>query len=354
MERGISACRLCENTELAEIIDLGVQAMSDVFPKARSEQVAAWSLKLVRCTGDSNACGLLQLAHAQGGNPSTMAGEFPLRMHDGAHTDHSKPRSALAAAVQSSGNPANVLVAEPGALSTRERPLQYLRQVRDALDHGSVCVFEEHYMPAMLQRNAYDRIRHEQLAYCGLRQIKWMIDTAKLKIIDVEFEGHSAGSVSVAVARHEFPRKQCHAVERILDEEARAGLHTLNPYRDFAERVTAGIELLRTFLDRARTAGKTVNALGASREGNVILQSCHVTQTDIGQIGETDPEKVGAFTPGTLLPIVAEEDVLAMQSNFLLVLPWQMRGMLLRQRKLLGRNVLFPLPKLEFVRAASS
>ena len=40
----------------------------------------------------------------------------------------------------------------------------------------------------MIENKSYDNICHEHLEYYCLKQIKWMADQSRLKIIDVEFE----------------------------------------------------------------------------------------------------------------------------------------------------------------------
>ena len=67
-----------------------------------------------------------------------------------------------------------------------------------------------------------------------------------------------------------------------------------------------------------------------------------------------NPDKFEAFTPGSLLPIVSEEDVLAMQPDYLLVLPWHFRGFFVEHPRYFGHNLVFPLPQLELVRTTEA
>ena len=48
-----------------------------------------------------------------------------------------------------------------------------------------------------------------------------------------------------------------------------------------------------------RADGKRILGYGASTKGNVILQFCGLTADDIPAIAEVNPDKFGAFTPGT-------------------------------------------------------
>jgi NDP-4-keto-2,6-dideoxyhexose 3-C-methyltransferase len=152
------------------------------------------------------------------------------------------------------------------------------------------------------------------------------------------------------VAKRESRHAESPEVAVILDQEARAGLNTLQPFHDFAKNVAASRATLRAFLDEAKSFGKTVCALGASTKGNVLLQYCQITEADVARVGEVNPDKFEAFTPGTLLPIVSEEDVLAMQPDYLLVLPWHFRSFFVEHPRYFGHNLIFPLPQLELIR----
>ncbi|MDP6425998.1 MAG: methyltransferase, partial [Dehalococcoidia bacterium] len=59
----IQGCRICENSQLDLILDLGEMALTGIFPKTKSEEVPTGPLTLVKCreaiSGDS--CGLVQL-----------------------------------------------------------------------------------------------------------------------------------------------------------------------------------------------------------------------------------------------------------------------------------------------------
>src|SRR5262249_46562938 len=146
----------------------------------------------------------------------------------------------------------------------------------------------------------------------------WMTDRLGLKIIDVEFNDINGGSFSLMVAKRDSQHAESPLVGSILAEEASAGLLTLQPFHDFAKNVAASRTRLRAFLDESKRFGKTVCVLGASTKGNVLLQYCQITEADVARVGEVNPDKFEAFTPGSLLPIVSEEDVLAMQPDYLL------------------------------------
>jgi hypothetical protein len=89
--------------------------------------------------------------------------------------------------------------------------------------------------------------------------------------------------------------------------------------------------------------------LGASTKGNVILQYCGFNAKDIEVIGEVNPDKFGAVTPGSWIPIEDEKGVLKSAPDYLLVLPWHFRDFFVSNPAYVGQKLVFPLPQLEVV-----
>src|SRR4030066_1170575 len=59
-----TACRICGNTKLERVLDLGVQMLTGVFPRNRDAKITTGPLHLVKCSGNDEVCGLVQLEHS--------------------------------------------------------------------------------------------------------------------------------------------------------------------------------------------------------------------------------------------------------------------------------------------------
>jgi len=103
------------------------------------------------------------------------------------------------------------------------------------------------------------------------------------------------------------------------------------------------------FISEARDSGKKVYALGASTKGNVLLQHYGLSSRDILSIGEVNPDKFGCFTPGTLIPIIPESDVLSLDPDYIVILPWHFKDFFLSNPNLSGKKLVFPLPEFQIV-----
>jgi NDP-4-keto-2,6-dideoxyhexose 3-C-methyltransferase len=411
MYTAISKCRICDNSSLTPVIDLGVQMLTGVFPKRRDEAITAGPLHLVKChSADDRACGLLQLLHSydlkemygdnygyrSGLNPSmvrhlhsridkvlTLARLAPgdlvidIGSNDGtslkAYPRHkyrllgidptaAKFRefyppgidvlpdffSAELVEQKCSGRRAKIITSF-SMFYDLEDPLDFMREVYSVLDDDGVWVFEQSYMPTMLSTNSFDTICHEHLEYYGLKQIRWMADQVGFKIIEIETNAVNGGSFAVTMAKRHSHYRASQAVDGLLEQEHDLGLDTLAPYFAFAERAAAARAQFTEFLSRAQASGKSVLALGASTKGNVILQYCGVTSAQLPAIGEVNCDKLGSITPGTFIPIVAEDEVLRQRPDFLVILPWHFRDFFLSNPKFKGQTLVFPLPTLDVI-----
>ncbi|MFK5915662.1 MAG: class I SAM-dependent methyltransferase [Woeseiaceae bacterium] len=405
----IDKCRICECKELECVLDLGEQMLTGVFPTKKNTDITVGPLRLVKCMSE-DGCGLLQMEHSY--DLGEMYGEnYGYRSGlNASMVSHlkNKVKNILALVSVSEGdlivdigsNDSTTLQAYPDSgltlvgvdptgikfheyypphiqlipeffssalLKERfpdkkakiitsfsmfydlESPLQFMQEVYDVLDDDGIWVFEQSYMPTMLEKNSYDTICHEHLEFYGLYQIKWMADRVGFKIIDVEFNDVNGGSFSIVVAKSLGNTLVTPDVQKILDNENSLGLHTLTPYHEFATRVANSRNELINFIDEAVENGKTIAALGASTKGNVLLQYCGLTSDKISYVGEVNSEKYGCFTPGTWIPIISEADLLSKNPDFLIVLPWHFRSFFENNKLFSGMNLVFPLPNLDVV-----
>jgi hypothetical protein len=232
-----------------------------------------------------------------------------------------------------------------------EDPASFAQEIASILDEEfGVWVFEQSYMPLMLERNAYDTVCHEHLEFYGLKQIQWIAEHAGLEILDVELNSVNGGSLSVTAGLKGKTQFSVNAnVQKMLSAEQEAGLSTLVPYQQFAARVDQSRVELQAFVSRVEHEGKTILGIGASTKGNVLLQYCGFTSDQIGKIGDVNVDKHGSVTPGSWIPIQAEDEILASDPDYLLVFPWHFRDFFINHPKFKGRTLVFPLPRLEIV-----
>jgi NDP-4-keto-2,6-dideoxyhexose 3-C-methyltransferase len=408
----ISACRMCGNETLERVVDLGEQYLTGVFPTSiEKDELTCGPLHLVKCHGDKKSCGLLQLEHTYdldemygdnygyrsglntnmvshlktkiksiieytnlsdgdlvidiGSNDGTSLGFYSeglllvgIDPTGSKFREYYKPHinlisdffSANLVSEKFPGKKAKV-VTSFSMLYDLEKPLDFARDIASILDpDAGLWVFEQSYMPTMLEKITFDTICHEHLEYYGLKQIMWLTEEAGLKVVDVELNDVNGGSFSVIAALKESSHEpNIINIQRLLDQEINLRLETLEPYIQFSADIDAACSALKEFIASEKNNGKRICGLGASTKGNVLLQYCGFTSDDIELIGEVNPDKFGSLTPGSWIKIESESEVLASNPDYLLVLPWHFKEFFLKNPAFKGQQLIFPLPKLEIV-----
>ena len=410
MTARIERCRICGNSQLAPILSLGEQSLTGLFPRSDDGPVTVAPLELVKCTpaNGERTCGLVQLRHSFDSNvmyganygyrsslnPSMVAhlreiveqlaarvelhpGDLVIDIgsNDGTLLSFYQPGPTFIGvdptAVKYAGeyrDDAVVLTDFFDAESIARRfparkaklitsiamfydladPLHFVRGIESLLADDGLWHFEQSYLPSMMRANAYDTICHEHLEYFSLQQIRWLLERAGLKIVDVATNDTNGGSFAVTAAKASSLHRQT-----IVNDEDDV-VTGLAAWIEFEQRIREHRDAFRSALMQLRAEGQRVIGYGASTKGNVILQYCGIDRELLPCIAEVHPEKVGRVTPGTRIPIISEDEARQMKPDVFVVFPWHFRDFVVaKEREFLcrGGTLLFPLPRVEFVTA---
>jgi SAM-dependent methyltransferase len=237
-----------------------------------------------------------------------------------------------------------------------ENPIGFAKAIKRHLAPGGIWVFEMSYMPSMLKMTSYDTICHEHLEYYSLAVIEFILRAAGLKLFDATLNSINGGSIRChATHASTFAYRNDESIanlQRLRQEEFDLELDTDKPYRNFQDRINIHKDELNSLLRRLKRDGKRIHIYGASTKGNTILQWCGIDSRIIDYAAERNPEKYGASTLGTDIPIISEAQSREMMPDYYLVLPWHFREEFLeRERPMLeaGVGLIFPLPTVEVV-----
>lgn len=404
----LTKCRVSGSSHLIPVLHLGEQELTGVFPTP-GQPVTSGPLDLVWCPES----GLLQLAHTY--NASEMYGEnygyrsglnasmvrhltqkvgflekladlkpgdtvLDIGSNDATSLKAYKTQGLKRIGIDPTGNkfrdyyPDDVtlvsdfftkdnfrrssdksakIVSSISMFYDLDDPIAFARDISSVLANDGLWHFEQSYMPAMLRTVSYDTICHEHLEYYSLGVVKKILDAADLKLIDVQMNSINGGSFAVTAAPKNTSRSPNHAViDWLLGQEERMGLNTVRPFREFEDRVFRHKGDLVRLLKSLAADGKKVLGYGASTKGNVTLQFCGITTSEVSAIAEVNTEKFGCETPGTRIPIISEADARAMKPDYFLVLPWHFKeGILQREQEFIakGGKFIFPFPEIEIV-----
>ncbi len=408
-----TTCRVCGSASLTPVIDLGPQYLQGSFVKPGKEMPSQRKINcsLVRCNPqvDENACGLLQMEHSVppeilyaaywyrsgtnatmrnhlqeivssttsliakencnvldiGCNDGTLLGYYPAgyvkygcdpsdvaqEVKNATVVQDIFPSAELFKAI---GDKKMDIITSIAMFYDLESPVDFAKGIKNLLSPEGIWVFEMSYMPHMLELDSYDTICHEHLEFYSLAVLEKIASMAGIKIFKIAFNNINGGSIRCYATHKESSRYFIPENNKLLNEirqkEFDLELDTDKPYVAFQYRIEKVKTELHNLLVKLKAEGKRVHIYGASTKGNTILQWCDINNMLVDYAAERNPDKYGAFTLGTNIPIISEAESRAMNPDYYLVLPWHFKEEFVeREKEALekGTGFIFPLPKIE-------
>ena len=408
-----NTCRVCGSTSLKRVIDLGPQYLQGSFVKPGKEMPSHRKIDctLVRCNpeADENACGLLQMEHSVppeilyaaywyrsgtndtmrnhlkdivdsvvntvgnakhpsvldiGCNDGTLLGYYPKNFIKYGCDPSDVAQEVKEATVVQDIFPSEELfrllegkkmdvITSIAMFYDLEDPVAFVKGIKRFLSPTGVWVFEMSYMPRMLELDSYDTICHEHLEFYSLAVLEKILALGGMKVFKISFNDINGGSIR-CYATHKENSKHDSKENNILLNEIRhkefdLELDTDKPYVSFQQRIEKLKIELHDLLVKLKKEGKKVHVYGASTKGNTILQWCDIDHTLVECAAERNPDKYGAMTLGTNIPIISEAESRAMNPDYYLVLPWHFKDeFIVREKEALekGTGFIFPVPEI--------
>ena len=222
--------------------------------------------------------------------------------------------------------------------------------LRALVKESGLITLEFPHLLRLIERRQYDTIYHEHYSYLSLLTASRALETAGLRVLDVEELSTHGGSLRVHARPAAVGGEPSERVKAVLEAEAVAGLHTAAGHEGFAHEVLRIKSDLVEFLVGAARAGKSVAGYGAPGKGNTLLNHCGIRSDLLAYTVDRSPVKQGKFLPGTHIPIYPPERIAQTKPDYILVLPWNLRDEISQQLDYVrswGGRLVFPIPTLE-------
>jgi hypothetical protein len=414
-----TTCRICGNPHLTTILDLGDMYLQGLFVKDGyiKPPERKVPLKLMFCdpTKNETACGLVQLSNTisqnilystywyRSGTNTTMRNhlkdivDLSLKYLKNISYDHKSvldigcndgtmlsfyPKDIIKYGVDPSNSIDEIkdisikkmkdvypndniknskfhCITSVAMLYDLEDPLSFVSEICNNLTDTGIWVFEMSYLPSMLKMNAFDTICNEHIEYYSLSVIETMLEWYNMKLINATLNDTNGGSIQCIAVK-----KSCllHPINsenlnKLRTLEFEMEIDNMTPYIAFRDRVEKITTSLSKLLTTYKEEGKEIHLYGASTKGNTLLQACKLNNEIISYAADRNPDKWGAKTLGTNIPIISEEESRKMRPDVYLVLPWHFKNEFLEREKETIENgaiFVFPLPEITIVKKSEN
>ncbi len=227
----------------------------------------------------------------------------------------------------------------------------FIEGLKIALKPGGAFVIEMHYLLDMIEQVAFDTIYHEHVSYWALGPMKRLFEAHGMHVVDAERVPLHHGQLRVHVQRQGEGTVQP-GVEKILTAEKAAGLGQFLTYQQFAERAQRIKRDLHQKLAGLAHKGERVAGYGAPAKGNTLLGFLEIGPELLPYIVDRSPLKQGLYTPGTHIPVVPPERLLADQPDYVLLLAWNFVDEIVEQQaeyRRRGGRFMVPVPEVRIL-----
>jgi len=181
-----------------------------------------------------------------------------------------------------------------------------------------VVSIEAPHLLSLIAGMQFDTIYHEHFFYWSLHAMAQVLAAHGLIVMRVERLATHGGSLRVFASAPPHGDPGDLAAVRASETETR--LDHADGYAGFGPKVGAVLDGLRTHLHAMR--GRRIAAYGAAAKGNTLLNAAGITAADIAMVADRNPAKQGRLLPGSRIPVVTPEALLAFRPEEVLILPW--------------------------------
>ncbi len=229
----------------------------------------------------------------------------------------------------------------------------FVEGIRIILKPSGVCTIEFPHLLETMAGNQFDQIYHEHFSYFAALTAEKIFAAHGMRVFDVEELWTHGGSLRIyACHAGDAAHPSLPPVSELVRRERGAGLHRLETYADFADRVRATKRKLLSFLIEAKSSGKSLAGYGAPGKGNTLLNYCGIRTDFLDYTVDRNPYKQGKYLPGTHIPIFPPEKIAETKPDYVLILPWNLKDEITAQLAYIrgwGGKFVVPIPEVSII-----
>jgi SAM-dependent methyltransferase len=358
----ITNCRICESSELEQILDLGEQPLANSLLINPDEVELFVPLIIIRCdncstiqlsvnvnpklmfqeylwvtsTSDSSRKHCQDLANSIIKNSPNVVSILEIGSNDGTLLKELKfkgvkrligvdPAKNISAAIQERdfdiyteffslefarefkerNKKVDVVVAR-NVLSHVPDLKDVMAGISEIISEDGLAVIEFHEATKILTELHYDSIYHEHTFYHSIKSMAAALEKIGFKIFDLMKSPISGGSFVIFASRKDLPESRI--LLDAIQSETITGIYDLEAWRNFAEEVSRHLNLLRARLNNSHN--ETWRSFGASARSSTLMNAIGPVSKNLVAVADNNLLKSHRYSPGIHLLIEKPEQVI--------------------------------------------
>ena len=231
-----------------------------------------------------------------------------------------------------------------------------LHGITDGVAHllgpDGLFVFEVSYLLDVFEKTLFDTIYHEHLSYHTVKPLVGLFERHGMELIDaIRVDSHGGSLRAIAKRKGgRFPVQP--GVARLIQEEARLGLHGPEAYRGFFAKIQERKAELSRLLGQAKRAGRRIAGFGAPAKATTLMYHFGLGPETLDYLIDDSPLKQGLYSPGHHIPVVPSSALYdpERRPDDALILAWNFAEPIMKKHQAFrdgGGRFIVPLPTVE-------
>lgn len=217
-------------------------------------------------------------------------------------------------------------------------PTDFVTGVNQLIGEHGHFVWETGYVRYLTEDCVFDNVHHEHIDYYAVRPLIGFYQQFRLELFDVEATTSKGSSIRCYVRRKSSTRKIAASVEDLVKHEEDRGYFSSATYARLAARLAATRTELHEKIAAWRADGKTVAGYGAAIGTTTILY-----HFDLGSkldfLVDDNPIRHGLQSPGYAIPVEsAGRLITASRPDYVLILAWRYADAIIRRNQAFLQN----------------
>jgi hypothetical protein len=181
---------------------------------------------------------------------------------------------------------------------------------------GGVLLLQYHSLGSIIRQGQWNALRHGHYTYYSTTALSAMLTAAGLSPRTAWHFDLYGGTVLLAARRAgDDSGGPDETVSAVLASESRIGVCDPAVLRGLQRDVQAKATALHDWLAGCASAGKTVLGYGAASRAVALLRKADVDDSLLPAVADASPAKQGLRMPGTRIPVISPDDLIARQPD---------------------------------------
>ena len=200
------------------------------------------------------------------------------------------------------------------------------------LSKSGAFIFEEPYLGSMFEKTSYDQIYDEHIYMFSLLSISKIFSLYDFELVDALPQNTHGGSMRYIIKR-KGNTKQSKQLLNLIDKEKINSLDTIESCLNFKKNCELSRSKIVKKINELKSNDKKICGYAATSKSTTILNYCQIDNSQIDYICDTTHEKIGKYSPGTHIPIVAMDHFYNNQPDAAYLFAWNHKEEIFKKEK---------------------